>query len=152
MTVAQLAGRLVEHDVNLPKLGDEIKERAEALPPVGFLFLFDLMVRHISLASFLTRIRPSANPLESVILKERDEIAVAGVRRALSEGHREVVTIWGAGHVPGICRHLADDGFQRVSRDWVPAYVLVPRLTMFRMVFKAYLAEENKIKNGGKSA
>lgn len=56
------------------------------------------------------------------VVDKRDKAAFAGIKNTT----RNVISIWGAAHLPGIGRHLLADGYHLAHREWVTA---IPRNT-----------------------
>lgn len=58
--------------------------------------------------------------VKRLILDARNEIAFKAIVEHLKDG--DVVTIWGAAHLPGIEKYLKKFGFKEVQRKWFTAY------------------------------
>ncbi len=64
--------------------------------------------------------------MQKVIIGIRDVIAAdAIITSALTEG-KNVVSLWGAGHLPGIEKRLKKSGFRKVQTEWRTAFVKRP--------------------------
>lgn len=62
-------------------------------------------------------------PNGSVILTERNKVAVGVLREQLDKGHRNIGIFYGAGHFPGIEAILVNEmGFRRVGQTWRTAW------------------------------
>jgi len=57
---------------------------------------------------------------DHIIINLRDDVATAGILQHAAE--TDVVSIWGAAHLPGIETRLAAEGYQRKSTVWLDAF------------------------------
>jgi len=55
-----------------------------------------------------------------IIISLRDDVAAAGILQHAAES--DVVSIWGAAHLPGIESRLVAEGYQRKSTMWLDAF------------------------------
>lgn len=55
-----------------------------------------------------------------VIITMRDEVAAHGILEHAE--HANVLSIWGAAHIPGIHRHLTKAGYQHMTTKWFDAF------------------------------
>ncbi len=72
-------------------------------------------------AKIMCRIIPSKKKFLGLILDWRNEIAARGILEEIRKGNN-VVSIWGAAHLPGIGKLLEEKGFVKISVDWTTAY------------------------------
>lgn len=61
------------------------------------------------------------NGFQSVILDYRNEVAVQGI---VDHIDHNVISFWGAAHLPGMVKLLQKHGFKEVRKEWIPAYNL----------------------------
>lgn len=54
-----------------------------------------------------------------IVITKRDAVAAAGILTHTE--HTHVLSIWGAGHVPGIERHLFENGYLLMATEWKDA-------------------------------
>lgn len=54
-----------------------------------------------------------------IILTMRDEVAAGGILEHVE--HADVLSIWGAKHIPGIHKHLSVAGFEHLETIWIDA-------------------------------
>lgn len=57
---------------------------------------------------------------QNLILDKRNVIAIQAIEEYAL--HTDIITIWGAGHFPGMSADLKKMGYMEVSRDWYTAY------------------------------
>lgn len=57
---------------------------------------------------------------KKLILDHRNIIAVMGINEYLKDSN--IVTIWGAAHLPGIEKELLKNGFRKFRKEWFTAY------------------------------
>ena len=72
------------------------------------------------LCSFFNRFNREKRFRNYVIITMRDEIAVKGILQYAET--QNVLSIWGAGHLPGIHKHLCAAGYQHTATDWFDAF------------------------------
>ena len=64
----------------------------------------------------------------SVILTERNDVALEVLKRELASGHKKIGIFYGAAHLPDMKEKLAKDfGFKHTSTQWVIAWDLPKR-------------------------
>lgn len=95
-------------------------DKPELYPLVRFAFNA-LMIGPLCLFRGLIRSRISQTPgLSDVIVDQRNAIALSWIQTAALS--RDVVSIWGAEHLPGIGRLLNREGYRLEKREWTTAY------------------------------
>lgn len=65
-------------------------------------------------------------PNGSVIITERNRVALSGLDQQLSDGQADIAIFFGAGHMPGLEQGLLDRQFHFVTRHWVTAWSISP--------------------------
>lgn len=103
---------------------DDLFHNEETRPLVQWLLNF--ILGNLPALSALTSphrlLSRSRREFHRIIVTERDLIAATSITQHVEQG--DVVSIWGAGHLPGIGRHLRARGFVEIDRIWVPAYTM----------------------------
>ena len=116
-----------QHDICLVKKGRDIDDllTEEFGQTVARLFINKLFNRFVpvavvlSIAAFFSRDKRVAKRL---ILDTRNEVAIQGIDEHLKDSN--IVTIWGAAHLPGIEKRLQKNGFREVRREWFTVYTV----------------------------
>ncbi|HEU5114907.1 MAG TPA: hypothetical protein VFT82_04035 [Candidatus Paceibacterota bacterium] len=89
-----------------------------------FAWVFDLILFRLPALFFcfdlVGRFRKKESVRKQVILDERNAIAVDGILRESVSA--DVVTIWGAAHLPGMIARLRAAGFRKTAKTWMPVY------------------------------
>ncbi len=66
-------------------------------------------------------------PNGTVLVTERNKAAVAALKTALAEGHRNIGIFYGAAHMKGISKMLSEMGFEPAGVEWRTAWDMTPR-------------------------
>ncbi|MFC1608949.1 hypothetical protein ACFL2R_01650 [Patescibacteria group bacterium] len=86
--------------------------------------VIDFFLKHMVLINYLADLvgffSPKVKDFNDLILGKRNDVAIQGIRRCIE--NEDVVTIWGAKHLPGIEKQLKAMGFQESERMWFTAY------------------------------
>jgi len=70
---------------------------------------------------------------DSVILAERNKVAVRRLQEALAAGHKKVAIFYGAAHMPDLERRLLDDvGCKAAAKTWITAWDIRSKSTPVR--------------------
>ncbi len=64
------------------------------------------------------------NPNGSVIVTERNKVAMKVLKKTLDSGKRHISVFYGAAHMPDMSQRLRDMGFKPVSTEWETAWDL----------------------------
>ena len=78
-----------------------------------------LQLRHQRFFEGLQSLRRSHRQVNRVVIQERNRVAFAGAREALTRG--DVVLVWGPDHLPGLARLFCDAGYRRHHEEWFEA-------------------------------
>lgn len=63
---------------------------------------------------------PKKRARDHIIITMRDEVAAFGILQYAE--HSDVLSIWGAAHIPGIHKHLSAAGYRHTATDWFDAF------------------------------
>mgnify|MGYP001045632970 CR=1 FL=1 len=63
---------------------------------------------------------PKKRARDHIIITMRDEVAALGILQHAE--HADVLSIWGAAHIPGIHKHLSAAGYRLTATDWFDAF------------------------------
>lgn len=76
-------------------------------------------VRMFRYANLIGKVTESAGPqlpLFGIVLHRRNDVGVAGILEHVQKS--DVISIWGAAHLPGMDKQLRAAGFEEVGREW----------------------------------
>lgn len=62
----------------------------------------------------------------SVLIRERNQVAVQVLQRELAKGRRSLAIFYGAAHLPDLHKRLIALGFEPTGQDWLVAWQLLP--------------------------
>ncbi len=68
------------------------------------------------IVEIFTRFKFEARALKEVVITMRDEVATLGILEY--NKYSDVLSIWGAGHISGIHKHLLAAGYQPTTTEW----------------------------------
>lgn len=92
-----------------------------------FLFTFDLFAQSAALGMRLvkpmTYIRKRERAFHKVVVERRNDVGFQGIVE-YTDAKKLTISIWGAGHIPGLDKRLRNAGYQRIGVRWVSAYHL----------------------------
>lgn len=94
-----------------------------------FAWMFDLALERISgimvFAKFFGLFSKKERSLEKLIVHDRNIIATKAILAHVKDFN--VVSIWGAAHLPGMVKELKKDGFRQEKKSWLVAYTISKR-------------------------
>lgn len=127
MRLYDLIRAFVQRDLYLVKRGWEVEDpfTEEFEQNIARWLIDKIFNRLVPVATILavgTLFSRNMRGEKRLILDARNEIAFQGIDQYLKDGN--IVTIWGAAHLPGIEKCLKKSGFREVRREWFTAYTV----------------------------
>lgn len=125
MSLFSFIKKIHERKLNLFKSENDFKvDFKKKSDHLGLVWMLDIVFMRMSaimllsnLFSFFSTKKRKENQL---IVKERNAIALSGIFKEVKDSN--VVSIWGAAHLPGMVHELKKAGFKQKEKHWFVAY------------------------------
>ncbi len=134
-TFQELILKQIMHALTQPQ---DDKQAADADPDTRIDSFVEMLTRpdserqiKLAVARQMDKIEAGAmgpdNPNGSVIVTERNKVALDVLKKMLDSGKRHISIFYGAAHMPDMSKRLRDMGFSPVSAEWETAWDLTIR-------------------------
>jgi hypothetical protein len=102
------------------KVLDDVPEDVVGFIKALFVTAIRLLPGISKVMGVFTQFNPKKRARQHIIITLRNEVAARGILEHAE--HSDVLSIWGAGHIPGIHEHLSTAGYRHTQTIWFDAF------------------------------
>jgi len=130
MTLFEFIKRLLESKTDSMFTSEtRLPKKLAKFEKLLFAWMFDLALERMSgimlFAKFFGLFSKKERSLEKLIVHDRNIIAINSILAHVKDFN--VVSIWGAAHLPGMVKELKKNGFRQEKKSWLVAYTISKR-------------------------